>query len=73
MLLAKKKLIKLATIIPIKAAIRNLAMPDRSRLMVTPISAMIKKTMAVLRKAWKTMACVYCTMIKLSVNPFRAE
>ena len=51
MLLAKKILIKLATIIPIKAAIRNLAMPDRSRLILTQIRAMIKKTMAVLRKA----------------------
>ena len=73
MLLAKKILIKLATIIPIRAAIRNLAMPDRSRLMVTPISAMIKKTMAVLRKAWKTIAFVYFKMIILSVNPFIEE
>ena len=55
-LLAKKILTKLATIIPIKAAIRNLTIPDKSRLIETPISAMTKKTMAVLIKAWKTLA-----------------
>ena len=71
--LAKKMFTKLATIIPIKAAIRNLAIPDKSRLTETPISDMVKKTIAVLMKAWKTVACVYWTMIKLNVKPFKAE
>ena len=49
--LAKKMFTKLATIIPIKAAIRNLAIPDKSRFTEIPISDMVKKTIAVLMKA----------------------
>lgn len=52
-LLAKKILTKLATMIPIKAAIRNLTIPDKSRLIETPISAMTKRQWQYLGKLGK--------------------